>query len=255
MKKIIAIGLLLINTFTYAQEKIEVSYITRIILPADFEFQSPGGGRQMPKEMQEDFKKSIQEPQESTLTIFGDQSIYKAVEKISNDQQQSIGRSHMRFMRFGGDNIYKDISTSTYYKDVNVFTKEYTVKDVLPKYDWKISRETKTILGNEARKATLEKDGQVLTAWFTTTIPSKTGPENYWGLPGLILEIESDVDQGFIKGRRIISISSIKTVNNKKPLEAPKVKSTITEAELLKLQEEQRTRFEQMRNQGVNRRD
>jgi len=203
--------------------------------------------------------KRLQEPQESVLTILGDQSIYKAVEKISNDQMNGGGRGPggrgPGMMRMGGDNIYKDISTSSYMKVMNLFTKEYTVKDTLPQYDWKITRETKTILGNEAKKATAEKDGQTIVAWFTSKIPSKTGPESYWGLPGLILEVESNVNQGFFNGKRIISITDIKTSTDKKAIEAPKAKNTISEAELLKLQEEQRSRFEQMRNQGVNRRD
>lgn len=261
MKKILAISAIVFSSLAFAQQdKIEITYTSRFILPEDFTFQPPGGGegRQMPKEMMEEMKKRIQEPQESTLTILGEQSVYKAIEKISNDQQSGGpgGRGGMRMMRFGGnDNIYKDISTKTYMKDVNMMSKSYTVKDELPNFEWKLTRETRTILGNEARKATAEKDGKLITAWYSTKIPAKNGPENYWGLPGLILEVESEVEQGPVKGKKIIVISDIKTSNEKKAIEMPKAKSTITEADLEKLQKEQRERFEQMRNQGVNRRD
>lgn len=259
MKKFLTISALVLSTLSMAQnEKIEVTYTSRLILPDDFTFQPPsgGGGRQMPKEMMDEMKKRIQEPQESTLTIFGEQSSYKAIEKISNDQQNGGGRGGMRMMRFGGsDNVFKDISTKSYMKEVNMMSKSYTVKDELPNFDWKMTRETRTIMGNEARKATSEKDGKVITAWYSTKIPAKNGPENYWGLPGLILEVESEVEQGPVKGKRIIVISDIKTLNDKKAIEMPKAKSTITEADLEKLQKEQRARFEQMRDQGVNRRD
>lgn len=261
MKKIFTLTAVILSTaFSFAQtEKFEVTYTSRLILPADFSFQAPGGGgRQMPKEMQDEMKKNLQEPQESILTILGDQSIYKTVEKISNDQLSTGGRGpggpRMR-MNFAGDNIYKDISTKTYMKEANMFSKSYTVKDELTPLDWKITRETKTILGNEARKATLEKDGQITTAWYSTKIPAKTGPENYWGLPGLILEIHTNLEQGPFKGEKIITINDIKASSDKKPIEMPKAKTTITEAELQQLQKEQRQRFEQMRDQGVNRKD
>lgn len=250
MKKLFAATLLFFSAFIFAQDKFEVTYITRIILPADFEFQA-SGGRTMSKDMQDDFKKALQEPQENTLTVFGQQSFYKAVEKISNDQEASMGRSHMKFMRFGGDNIYQDLANGIYYKDLMISAKDYTIKDQLKPFDWKLTRETKTILGNEARKATLMQNDQELTVWYATKIPNKTGPENYWGLPGLILEIESPLDQGWIKGKRIITIGDIKPINNTKPIEALKVKKTITEVEFEKLKEEQRLRAEQMRNQGV----
>ena len=260
MKNIITIATILFSSLSFAQtEKLEITYTTRLILPEDFTFQPPGGGggRQMPKEMMDEMKKRIQEPQESTLTVFNDKSIYKGIEKISNNQQSGGPGGPGRMMRFNlaGDNIYKDVSTNTYMKDANMFSKSYTVKDALPVFNWKMTRETKTILGNEARKATAEVDGKEITAWYTTKIPAKTGPENYWGLPGLILEITAETEQGPIKGKKVITISDIKTLNDTKEIEAPKAKSTITEVELKKLQDEQRQRFEQMRDQGVNRRD
>ena len=101
MKKIVSVIALFTCLLTFAQqEKLEVTYTSRMILPDDFSFQSRGDGRTMPKEMQEQFKKNIQEPQEAILTILGDESVYKMVEKISNDQSQgSRGmRGGMRMM-------------------------------------------------------------------------------------------------------------------------------------------------------------
>ena len=31
-----------------------------------------------------------------------------------------------------------------------------------------------------------------VTAWYTPQIPVSSGPESYWGLPGLILELNAD---------------------------------------------------------------
>ena len=70
-----------------------------------------------------------------------------------------------------------------------------------------------------------------------------------------MIEVQTNLEQGPFKGEKIITISDIKTSTDKKAIEKPKSKSTITEAELDKLQKEQRAKFEQMRDQGVNRRD
>ena len=140
MKKIISVFILLVSFSAFAQqEKVEISYTTRIILPDDFTFQPPGGGngRIMPKEMQEQFKKNIQEPQEAKLTILGDESLYKMVEKISNDQSQgSRGmRGGMRMMSMNGDNIYKNSTNHLLLKEQNMMGKSYVVKDSLQNFD------------------------------------------------------------------------------------------------------------------------
>lgn len=64
---------------------------------------------------------------------------------------------------------------------------------------WRLTNETKEILGYPCQKAILSRDsakkmgtdpqmGDII-AWFTTAIESQLGPKLYAGLPGLILEI------------------------------------------------------------------
>ena len=83
----------------------------------------------------------------------------------------------------------------------------------------------------------------------------KTGPENFWGLPGLIAEVQTELNRGMLKGTRIITLTDIKTSTNTKPLDKPKEKNIITQKEYDKLMQEQRKKFEDMRNSGVNKRD
>ena len=35
-------------------------------------------------------------------------------------------------------------------------------------------------------------EDRVITAWYTPEIPVNFGPDNYWGLPGLILEVSEE---------------------------------------------------------------
>jgi len=65
--------------------------------------------------------------------------------------------------------------------------------------NWKITDEEKEINGYKVRKAItdsyyllddpLDDYGKAI-AWFTTDIPIPVGPERYYGLPGLIVELE-----------------------------------------------------------------
>ena len=235
MKKIISVFVLLLSFVAFAQqEKIEISYTSRLILPDDFTFQPPGGGngRTMSKEMQDQFKKNVQEPQQATLTILGDESLYKIVEKISNDQNQGMGMrggGGMRIFSMNGDNIYKNTATHQLLKEQNMVGKEYVIKDSLRNFDWKLTRETKTILGNEAKKATTIIDSVQTTVWYIPSLKYKTGPENYWGLPGLIAEVQTELNRGMLKGTRIITLTDIKTSTNTKPLDKPKEKNIITQ--------------------------
>lgn len=97
----------------------------------------------------------------------------------------------------------------TYY---NLLSKEVTEIRILNKDEsnliahwqnhlvWNITGETKQILGYTVQKAIVKAYGYTdpgsefdygdAIAWFTTEIPFQTGPERYFGLPGLILEVE-----------------------------------------------------------------
>ena len=62
---------------------------------------------------------------------------------------------------------------------------------------WQITDEEKEIAGYKVRKATTDSYGDKgfefykgkAIAWFTTDISIPTGPERYYGLPGLIVEL------------------------------------------------------------------
>ncbi|WP_160136744.1 GLPGLI family protein [Chryseobacterium sp. c4a] len=58
------------------------------------------------------------------------------------------------------------------------------------KLPWKLSSEFKTILNHKVQKATVSYGGRQWTAWFAKDIPFQDGPYKFYGLPGLILELE-----------------------------------------------------------------
>ncbi|MFN3756235.1 MAG: GLPGLI family protein [Flavobacterium sp.] len=69
----------------------------------------------------------------------------------------------------------------------------------------------------------LPKD-KVITAWYTPDIPVPHGPDEYWGLPGLILEVSD--------GKTIMLCSKIVlNPKDKKEIKAPKNGKVVTQKE------------------------
>ena len=108
-----------------------------------------------------------------------------------------------------GSTLYKNIADQTYLEDHDMNEKAYLVKDTLEPFEWELSEETKKVGNYTAQKASFTKivdskrfstgmtemenvkDTLQVTVWFTPEIPVSHGPEYYFGLPGLILEVQN----------------------------------------------------------------
>ncbi|GAB3234908.1 GLPGLI family protein [Algoriphagus aestuariicola] len=105
--------------------------------------------------------------------------------------------------------LYKNVAEQSFEQEQDVMGKEFLVKDALEPAEWELTGETKKIGNYTAQKATYSrivdsqrfstgmtemenvKDTIQVVAWFTPEIPVAHGPENYFGLPGLILEVHN----------------------------------------------------------------
>jgi GLPGLI family protein len=113
--------------------------------------------------------------------------------------------------------------TSTTYseKDSNVYYQSFDDK-ILGKYvlkkekkvDWELTNEEKTIEGFLCYKAimrdivinpiSLKSSTYIVTAWYAPTLPFSVGPLDYFGLPGLILQVER---RGVVFGASLIKLN------------------------------------------------
>src|ERR1035437_1025154 len=92
--------------------------------------------------------------------------------------------------------IMRDFSKNTLHDIIEVLGRTYIIEDSLKSPKWIILNEMKEIAGHICMNAfyddTLKK--QKVVAWYALDIPIGGGPERYFGLPGLILEV--DINDG-----------------------------------------------------------
>lgn len=187
------------------------------------------GNKDMTPDMQKMIEERMKKMFEKTFILNFDKSasIYKEEEKLDAPGQGAGGMRMMASMMGGGGTFYKNVKDKSYTVDKDFMGKEFLVKDSLPNLKWKMESETRVIGGYNCFKATAVRPASktdfrnfrpkkeenataktadatkktsfmdemdmpkevIITAWYTPEIPVNQGPENYWGLPGLILEV------------------------------------------------------------------
>lgn len=120
---------------------------------------------------------------------------------------------------FSRGHQYKNVKTNRLVQEQEFYGKRFLVKDDLYKIEWNLGTETKKIGQYTCYKAKAfvptvelkwysfswgdlrkkenneegkpEEDLTVVEAWYTPQIPVAQGPAEFWGLPGLILEVSA----------------------------------------------------------------
>ena len=117
------------------------------------------------------------------LEFNDNKSLYK-IEKENSDNKYMV----RNFKPNEVDFVFQHLSDDVVVMKRTVFENDYLVKDSLMKYEWKITGELRDIAGFECKKATTKiSDSVVVVAFYTDQIPVKAGPENFNGLPGMIM--------------------------------------------------------------------
>lgn len=122
------------------------------------------------------------------LVINGRKSLFEEVkpEEELNDGQTKIVLVSMAYSD-EESMVYKDLSAGTLVEVKDFLARTFIVEDSLKPYPWKLENGRKNIMGLECHKACLP-DSTV--AWYCPDLPLNDGPGKYWGLPGIILDIE-----------------------------------------------------------------
>lgn len=94
-----------------------------------------------------------------------------------------------------------------------IITTHYRVFDEDCKQNWRLTDESRDILGYECRKAVCDFRGRSYEAWYTEDVPMSVGPYYFRGLPGLIVELY-DTDRDYV-----FSLVGLETVDGITPID------------------------------------
>ncbi len=131
--------------------------------------------------------------QEFELKFKGKISSFTNKESLDIEQDETLSKL-AKIAYTTSDSFYLDLDKKILLKknEENILIKEQS-KD----YGWEISTESKKIDQYMCYKATCSisyisrvgKKEKIITAWFAPSLPYSFGPKQYFGLPGLILEL------------------------------------------------------------------
>ena len=240
---------------------------------------SSWGNGSMSEERKKQIMKRMKSMLEKTyvLSFTRNESTYKEEAKLG-----APGSRGFRFGGFGGSGTkYKNVKEGKLLESTESFGKKFLITELAEKPKWELGSETKQIGNYTCFKATLIKETDatdwrnmrrrrnrksdkkkdttntkkvseeiempktiLVTAWYTPQIPVSDGPSNYWGLPGLILEIN--------EGRTTILCSEIvMNPTEKVEIKAPTKGKKVTRKEYAKIMKK---KMEEMREMFRNRR-
>lgn len=189
------------------------------------------------------------------LIVNQEESIWKSIEKINNEQIDIDKGEIVGSVSFlpEGD-LYKNTHSKIYIKEEESFSKKYLVKDDLIERDWKISREAKEVLGIQVQKATHsdEENGIELIAWYAPKLNFKNGPNAYWGLPGLILELRVSYYDDENESHMDYTAINIAPLKSNKKIAPPTKGKVVTQNELNQISEENFERMKKMHAESVD---
>lgn len=278
MKSLFTILFALLTITVFAQKDFQGKAIYMSKSTIDFEGFGGRDGGQMSEARKKEIADRMKTMLEKTFILSFDKtsSLYKEDERLA---APTAGQGSRFMGMMGGNSVkYKNTKDLIALDETEFFGKKFLISDVMETPNWELGSETKQIGNYLCFKATMMQDvnptdfinmrrggreedkkdeenketPQIeVVAWYTPQIPVNNGPGEYWGLPGLILEVNA--------GRTTILCTEIVlNPSEKQAIEAPTKGKEITREkynETVKIKmEEMRQNFQGRGNGGGGRR-
>ncbi|NML19884.1 GLPGLI family protein [Pseudoflavitalea sp. G-6-1-2] len=195
--------------------------------------------------------------QRMELLFNSDESLRRMLESDERPEaevSQPGGASFRMVSASGAENIvYNKFSTQKKTEQREMVGKKWLIEDSISKNNWKLTGESKTILGYTCQQATTQaviksmrmqlNNGQMertefpdtvkVEVWFATAIPVPGGPEYQGQLPGMILEAN------IRNGQTVYKAVEISPKVKEEDIKEPKSGTKVTQAEFRKQVDDQ----------------
>ncbi len=219
-------------------------------------------------ELQKAFEEAMKKASEKQYSLLFNKTecLYEEEKKLDKPEASNGMSVSVSFSSAGKK--YLNVKDKNSIVEDEIFGKEFLIVEPLVKPEWKLIGETKKIgdydcfkaelvipvsekqkkeyeefLKNEEKKPALFKmekpEDKVVTAWYTPEIPVSFGPDNYWGLPGLILEV-NDGDNMLLCSKVALN------TKEKTKIKAPNTGEKVNQK---KFDEIQKKKFDSMKNE------
>lgn len=194
---------------------------------------------------------------EYTLNFNQAESIFKEVEEL-DQSEENRGARFIAMVAGGGGIVYKNVQEKLELEQTEFFGKVFLITDTMEVPNWKFGKETKQIGSYTCYKATTTRESITrrittgedgtsetdtveisITAWYTPQIPLSHGPDVYWGLPGMIMEVNN--------GQTTFLCTRIELKKEDKKIEAPSKGDKVNRNEYTTIVEEKMVEMEKMR--------
>ena len=206
--------------------------------------------------------------------------VFNKEESLFTEQEQLdaiSGATDSWGKNFAAGENYKNVKSDKQIQQQEFYGKKFLVKDQLQPMTWTLGNETKKIgnyncfkattfiptddllwysfswsrmrTKNDSEEKTTEEDDKSVDiteveAWYTPQIPVRHGPSEYWGLPGLILEVSAG-ETTMLCSKIVLNPSDVIEI------EAPSKGSVVTKSEYQDLIQNKMVEF---RNNRMRRR-
>jgi len=144
--------------------------------------------------------------------------------------------------------IWVDGATGERVETVDFMTRDFRVESAPEPLAWRLLGEESEYLGYVVQKAVAERDTSTIEAWFTVDIPGFAAPEQYTGLPGVVLMVSVDRGETLIQAVEVDLDSPVETPV--RPTEGEEMTAEAFEALVVEKTEEFRAQLQSRRRGG-----